>query len=90
MRRRAYFPCPLRRRPFAETAQTDRWYWSGPCTFPPSSRALPSPSAVVPFRIRSAAKMNGLRRDDLDDLFPGLLDSLLDAAARQAVRVGSG
>ncbi|MFF4054555.1 ArsR/SmtB family transcription factor [Streptomyces sp. NPDC001668] len=26
----------------------------------------------------------------LDDLFPGLLDTLLDAAARQAVRVGSG
>ncbi len=37
---------------------------------------------------RGTAKMNGLRRDDLDDLFPGLLDALLDAAARQAVRVG--
>jgi hypothetical protein len=32
--------------------------------------------------------MNGLRRDDLDELFPGLLDALLGAAARQAVRGG--
>ncbi|MDQ1043292.1 DNA-binding transcriptional ArsR family regulator [Streptomyces sp. V4I2] len=37
---------------------------------------------------RGTAKMNGLRRDDLDDLFPGLLDALLDAAGRQAVRLG--
>ncbi|MGW0337515.1 ArsR/SmtB family transcription factor [Streptomyces sp. NPDC003011] len=37
---------------------------------------------------RGTAKMNGLRRDDLDDLFPGLVDALLDAAARQAVRLG--
>lgn len=37
---------------------------------------------------RGTAKMNGLRRDDLDDLFPGLLDALLDAAARQAGRLG--
>jgi DNA-binding transcriptional ArsR family regulator len=37
---------------------------------------------------RGTAKMNGLRREDLDDLFPGLLDSLLAAAARQAVRLG--
>ncbi|MFC8661048.1 ArsR/SmtB family transcription factor [Streptomyces sp. NPDC057199] len=37
---------------------------------------------------RGTAKMNGLRRDDLDDLFPGLLDSVLAAAARQAVRLG--
>ncbi|MFF9215078.1 ArsR/SmtB family transcription factor [Streptomyces viridosporus] len=36
------------------------------------------------------AKMNGLRRDDLDDLFPGLLDRLLTAAARQAARHGEG
>ncbi|GAA4962141.1 hypothetical protein GCM10023238_31720 [Streptomyces heliomycini] len=32
------------------------------------------------------AKMNGLRRVDLDALFPGLLDSLLAAAAHQAAR----
>ncbi|MEU6354857.1 helix-turn-helix domain-containing protein [Streptomyces sp. NPDC047072] len=38
---------------------------------------------------RGTAKMNGLRRGDLDGLFPGLLDALLDAAARQAVRLGS-
>ncbi|MDQ0779188.1 DNA-binding transcriptional ArsR family regulator [Streptomyces aurantiacus] len=37
---------------------------------------------------RGTAKMNGLRRDDLDDLFPGFLDSVLAAAARQAVRLG--
>ncbi|PAZ15595.1 transcriptional regulator [Streptomyces sp. SA15] len=38
---------------------------------------------------RGTAKMNGLRRDDLDDLFPGLFDCLLAAADRQAVRLGS-
>ncbi|MGV9630228.1 ArsR/SmtB family transcription factor [Streptomyces sp. NPDC003487] len=37
---------------------------------------------------RGTAKMNGLRRDDLDDLFPGLLDALLDATARQSARLG--
>jgi DNA-binding transcriptional ArsR family regulator len=37
---------------------------------------------------RGTAKMNGLRRDDLDDLFPGLLDALLAAAMGQAVRLG--
>ncbi|MDH6219203.1 ArsR/SmtB family transcription factor [Streptomyces pseudovenezuelae] len=39
---------------------------------------------------RGTAKMNGLRRDDLDDLFPGLLDTLLTAAARQSRRLGDG
>lgn len=35
------------------------------------------------------AKMNGLRRDDLDALFPGLLERVLDAAERQAGRHGA-
>ncbi|MEU6139380.1 helix-turn-helix domain-containing protein [Streptomyces sp. NPDC047081] len=39
---------------------------------------------------RGTAKMNGLRRDELDDLFPGLLGALLAAADRQAVRLGEG
>lgn len=34
------------------------------------------------------AKLNGLRRADLDALFPGLLDAVLDAAARQEDRLG--
>ncbi|MET8079482.1 helix-turn-helix transcriptional regulator [Streptomyces sp. NPDC005303] len=46
-------------------------------------------SGVIRQIYRGTAKMNGLRRDDLDDLFPGLLDTLLDAADRQAVRFGS-
>ncbi|MFE9644768.1 ArsR/SmtB family transcription factor [Streptomyces sp. NPDC006365] len=45
-------------------------------------------SGVIRQVYRGTAKMNGLRRDDLDDLFPGLLDSVLTAAARQAVRLG--
>lgn len=45
-------------------------------------------SGVIRQAYRGTAKMNGLRRDDLDDLFPGLLDSVLFAAARQADRVG--
>jgi len=44
-------------------------------------------SGVIRQVYRGTAKMNGLRRDDLDDLFPGLLGTLLGAAARQAVRL---
>ncbi|MEU0191173.1 helix-turn-helix domain-containing protein [Streptomyces afghaniensis] len=45
-------------------------------------------SGVIRQVYRGTAKMNGLRRGDLDALFPGLLDALLDAAARQAGRLG--
>ncbi|WP_326724899.1 MULTISPECIES: helix-turn-helix transcriptional regulator [unclassified Streptomyces] len=44
-------------------------------------------SGVIRQVYRGTAKMNGLRRDDLDDLFPGLLDSVLAAAIRQADRL---
>jgi hypothetical protein len=44
-------------------------------------------SGVIRQVHRGTAKMKGLRRDDLDGLFPGLLDALLDAAARQAARI---
>lgn len=47
-------------------------------------------SGVIRQVYQGTAKMNGLRGDDLDDLFPGLLGALLDAAARQATRGGSG
>ncbi|WP_329113636.1 ArsR/SmtB family transcription factor [Streptomyces sp. NBC_01465] len=45
-------------------------------------------SGVLQQVYRGTAKMNGLRRDDLDALFPGLLDSVLAAAAGQAHRLG--
>ncbi|MEU2786488.1 helix-turn-helix transcriptional regulator [Streptomyces sp. NPDC007110] len=45
-------------------------------------------SGVIRQIYRGTAKMNGLRTDDLDGLFPGLLDALLDAAGRQAARLG--
>ncbi|WP_371673131.1 ArsR family transcriptional regulator [Streptomyces sp. NBC_00289] len=45
-------------------------------------------SGVVRQTYRGTAKLNGLRRGDLDDLFPGLLDTLLAAAERQAARLG--
>ncbi|MFJ2815387.1 winged helix-turn-helix domain-containing protein [Streptomyces sp. NPDC087294] len=45
-------------------------------------------SGVVRQVYRGTAKMTALRRAALDDLFPGLLDALLDAADRQAVRLG--
>ncbi|MFE7351776.1 ArsR/SmtB family transcription factor [Streptomyces sp. NPDC057543] len=45
-------------------------------------------SGIVEQIYRGTAKMNGLRRDDLEALFPGLLDSVLDAANRQARRDG--
>lgn len=44
-------------------------------------------SGVIEQVYRGTTKLNGLRRDDLDALFPGLLDSVLDAAARQADRL---
>lgn len=44
-------------------------------------------SGVIRQVYRGTAKMNGLRRDDLEGLFPGLLDALLDAAGRQARRL---
>jgi DNA-binding transcriptional ArsR family regulator len=47
-------------------------------------------SGVIRQAYRGTAKMNGLRRDDLDALFPGLLDALLSAAARQAAVLGGG
>ncbi|MER7985500.1 helix-turn-helix domain-containing protein [Streptomyces noursei] len=37
---------------------------------------------------RGTAKMNGLRRADLEALFPGLIDGVLRAARLQARRLG--
>ncbi|WP_406310511.1 ArsR/SmtB family transcription factor [Streptomyces sp. NBC_00623] len=47
-------------------------------------------SGIISQTYRGTAKMNGLRRDDLEALFPGLLDSVLAAATRQADRLGEG
>ncbi|MFF3178022.1 ArsR/SmtB family transcription factor [Streptomyces sp. NPDC057900] len=47
-------------------------------------------SGVVQQVYRGTAKMNGLRRADLEALFPGLLDRVLEAANRQADRLGEG
>ncbi|MEU7279937.1 helix-turn-helix domain-containing protein [Streptomyces sp. NPDC045431] len=44
-------------------------------------------SGVIRQTYRGTAKMNGLRRDDLEALFPGLLDAVLAAAERQAARL---
>jgi DNA-binding transcriptional ArsR family regulator len=40
-------------------------------------------SGVIRQTYRGTAKVDGLRKDDLDALFPGLLGSVLTAAARQ-------
>ncbi|MEU3030265.1 ArsR/SmtB family transcription factor [Streptomyces incarnatus] len=45
-------------------------------------------SGVIRQCYRGTAKMSGLRQEDLDDLFPGLLDALLAAAERQHARLG--
>ncbi|MGW1185221.1 ArsR/SmtB family transcription factor [Streptomyces drozdowiczii] len=45
-------------------------------------------SGIVRQTYRGTAKMNGLRRDALEELFPGLLDRVLEAAAREAERLG--
>ncbi|MEW2526644.1 helix-turn-helix transcriptional regulator [Streptomyces sp. NPDC047071] len=44
-------------------------------------------AGVIQQTYRGTAKLNALRRADLDALFPGLLDSVLAAAARQADRL---
>ncbi|MFC8919045.1 transcriptional regulator [Streptomyces sp. WAC05374] len=46
-------------------------------------------SGVIRQCYRGTAKMNGLRREDLDALFPGLLDTVLAAAESQAAREGT-
>ncbi|MEU6931297.1 helix-turn-helix transcriptional regulator [Streptomyces sp. NPDC046385] len=45
-------------------------------------------SGVVQQIYRGTAKLNMLRRDDLEALFPGLLDSVLNAVGAQAARLG--
>ncbi|MBT2508402.1 helix-turn-helix transcriptional regulator [Streptomyces sp. ISL-98] len=45
-------------------------------------------SGVIQQVYRGTAKLNRLRRDDLDALFPGLLDAVLAAAAGEADRLG--
>ncbi|MFB7863027.1 ArsR/SmtB family transcription factor [Streptomyces sp. NPDC056069] len=47
-------------------------------------------SGVVRQTYQGTAKLNSLRRADLDALFPGLLDSVLEAATAQAHRLGDG
>ncbi|MFF4170566.1 ArsR/SmtB family transcription factor [Streptomyces sp. NPDC001744] len=46
-------------------------------------------SGVVRQAYRGTAKLNTLRRDDLDALFPGLLDAVLAASAAQDGRGGA-
>ncbi|MER5259523.1 MULTISPECIES: helix-turn-helix transcriptional regulator [unclassified Streptomyces] len=46
-------------------------------------------SGVIQQIYRGTAKLNGLRREDLDELFPGLLDSVLAAATAQVKRTGA-
>ncbi|UGY95304.1 ArsR/SmtB family transcription factor [Streptomyces gobiensis] len=43
-------------------------------------------TGVISQIYRGTAKMNMLRRDDLDTLFPGLLDCVLTASAQEAAR----
>ncbi|MEU7008888.1 transcriptional regulator [Streptomyces sp. NPDC046332] len=44
-------------------------------------------SGVIQQDYQGTAKLNALRRDDLDALFPGLLDSVLAAADAQSARL---
>ncbi|MCP9946897.1 helix-turn-helix domain-containing protein [Streptomyces somaliensis] len=46
-------------------------------------------AGVIRQTYRGTAKMNALRRDDLDALFPGLLDAVLAAGERSARPAGS-
>ncbi|MFD9333763.1 ArsR/SmtB family transcription factor [Streptomyces sp. NPDC060028] len=44
-------------------------------------------SGVVRQCYRGTTKLNGLRRTELEELFPGLLDSVLTAAAAEETRL---
>lgn len=44
-------------------------------------------AGVIAQHYRGTAKVNELRREDLDALFPGLLDAVLASAAAQSARV---
>jgi DNA-binding transcriptional ArsR family regulator len=44
-------------------------------------------AGVITQHYRGTAKINELRRGDLDTVFPGLLDALLNSAAAQSARV---
>jgi DNA-binding transcriptional ArsR family regulator len=44
-------------------------------------------NGVIRQTYQGTAKMNGLRRDDLEALFPGLLDRVLEAAEAQERRL---
>ncbi|MFD4934145.1 ArsR/SmtB family transcription factor [Streptomyces virginiae] len=46
-------------------------------------------SGVVRQAYRGTTKLNALRREELQSLFPGLLDSVLAAAAAEAARLAS-
>jgi DNA-binding transcriptional ArsR family regulator len=47
-------------------------------------------SGVINQYYRGTAKLSCVRTEDLDALFPGLLDSVLGGADRQAARLGHG
>ncbi|WP_030384264.1 ArsR/SmtB family transcription factor [Streptomyces sp. NRRL S-241] len=46
-------------------------------------------SGVVRQTYRGTTKLNALRREELEALFPGLLDSVLAAAAAEEARLGA-
>ncbi|MEV2254080.1 helix-turn-helix domain-containing protein [Streptomyces sp. NPDC050147] len=46
-------------------------------------------SGVIQQIYRGTAKLNGLRREDLDAMFPGLLEAVLTAATAQAERTSA-
>lgn len=45
-------------------------------------------AGVIEQAYQGTTRMSGLRRDDLDTLFPGLLDTILEADACQSGRLG--
>ncbi|MCZ4120494.1 ArsR/SmtB family transcription factor [Streptomyces sp. H39-S7] len=47
-------------------------------------------AGVIEQSYRGTSKMSGLRREDLDALFPGLLDTVLKALEGQCARLGAG
>ncbi len=85
---------PMRLRVVSELAESDETL-SCSCFELPVSKSTTThhfrvlrESGVIRQTYQGTAKMSALRRDDLDALFPGLLDRVLAAAVRQSDRLG--
>lgn len=84
---------PVRLRIVAELARTDREYTCGSFELPVTKSTCTHhfkvlrEAGLIRQRHKGTTRLNRLRRDDLEARFPGLLDSILQAAGDPELRV---